>query len=52
MVARWNPPGTLVIPAGQIVLFIVAAALAGLVAAIAPARRAARMNMLAAIAAQ
>jgi putative ABC transport system permease protein len=43
---------TVVIPAGQIVLFIVAAALAGLVAAIAPARRAARMNMLAAIAAQ
>ena len=43
---------TVVIPAGQIVLFIVAAALAGLVAAIAPARRAARMNMLAAIAAE
>ena len=38
--------------AGPIVLYIVAAALAGLLAAIAPARRAARMNMLTAIAAE
>jgi putative ABC transport system permease protein len=43
---------TVVIPAGPIVLYIVAAALAGLLAAIAPARRAARMNMLTAIAAE
>jgi putative ABC transport system permease protein len=43
---------TVVIPAGQIVLFVAAAALAGLLAAIAPARRAARMNMLTAIAAE
>ena len=42
----------MVIPAGPIVLYIVAAALAGLLAAIAPARRAARMNMLTAIAAE
>ena len=42
---------TVVIPAGPITLYIVAAALAGLLAAIAPARRAARMNILAAIAA-
>jgi hypothetical protein len=34
------------------VIYIVAAALAGLLAAIAPVRRAARMNMLAAIAAE
>jgi ABC-type antimicrobial peptide transport system permease subunit len=39
-----------VLPASQIVLFIAAAALAGLLTAIAPARRAARMNILAAIA--
>ena len=43
---------TVVIPARQILLYLVAAALAGLLAAIAPARRAARMNMLAAIAAE
>ena len=56
----WRTPGTRastaasrgVIPAGQIVLYIAAAALAGLLAAIAPARRAARMNMLTAIAAE
>ena len=40
------------IPAGQILLYLAAAALAGLLAAIAPARRAARMNMLTAIAAE
>ena len=40
------------IPGSQIVVYIVAAALAGLLAAIGPARRAARMNMLAAIAAE
>jgi putative ABC transport system permease protein len=43
---------TVVIPAGQVVACVAAAALAGLLAAIAPARRAARMNMLAAIAAE
>lgn len=43
---------TVTIPAGQIVIYIAAAALAGLLAAIAPARRAARMNMLTAIAAE
>ena len=41
---------TVVIPAGQIVFYVAAAVIAGLLAAIAPARRAARMNMLAAIA--
>jgi len=43
---------TVVIPAGQVVAYVAAAALAGLLAAIAPARRAAKMNMLAAIAAE
>jgi putative ABC transport system permease protein len=43
---------TVVIPAGQIVIYIAAAVLAGLLAAIAPARRAARMNILTAIAAE
>jgi putative ABC transport system permease protein len=42
---------TVTIPAAQIAVYIVAAALAGLLAAAAPARRAARMNMLAALAA-
>jgi putative ABC transport system permease protein len=43
---------TVVIPAGKIVIYVAAAALAGLLAAIAPGRRAARMNMIAAIAAE
>jgi putative ABC transport system permease protein len=43
---------TVEIPAAQILLYVAAAALAGLLAAVAPARRAARMNMLAAIAAE
>jgi putative ABC transport system permease protein len=41
---------TVVIPGGQIAVYVIAAAVAGLLAAIAPARRAARMNMLTAIA--
>jgi putative ABC transport system permease protein len=40
---------TVSIPAGQIVIYAVAAAFAGLLAAIGPACRAARMNMLAAM---
>jgi len=40
---------TVVIPAGSLVVYIVVAALAGMLAALAPAHRAARMNMLAAI---
>ena len=43
---------TVVLPAGQILFYAVAAVLAGLLAAIAPARRAARTNLLAAIAAE
>jgi len=43
---------TVAIPAGKIVIYLVVAALAGLLAAIAPARRAARMNMITAIAAE
>jgi putative ABC transport system permease protein len=43
---------TVVIPAAQIVAYVVAAGLAGLLAAIGPARRAARMNVLAAIVAE
>jgi putative ABC transport system permease protein len=43
---------TVVIPGGQIAVYVAAAAAAGLLAGIAPARRAARMNMLAAIAAE
>jgi len=43
---------TVVIPAAQIVAYVAAAALAGLLAAIAPARRAAHMNVLAALAAE
>jgi putative ABC transport system permease protein len=40
----------LAIPAGQLVLFLIAAALLGVVAAIWPARRAAKLNVLEAIA--
>lgn len=43
---------TVVIPGGQIVFYMAAAALAGLLAALAPARRAARMNMIAAVTAE
>ncbi len=43
---------TVVIPAAQLAFFAVAAALAGAVASIAPARRAARLNMLDAIASE
>jgi putative ABC transport system permease protein len=41
---------TVVIPGGQIAFYVAAAALAGLLAAIAPARQAGRMNVLAALA--
>jgi putative ABC transport system permease protein len=41
---------TVVIPVRQIVIYAVAAAFAGLLPTIAPARRAARMNMVAAMA--
>lgn len=43
---------TVTIPAGRLLIYVVAAVLAGLLAAIAPARRAATMNMLQAIAAE
>jgi putative ABC transport system permease protein len=43
---------TISIPAGQVFIYAAAAAFAGLLAAIGPARRAARMNMLAAITAE
>ncbi len=42
---------TVVIPVAQLVIYIIAAAVAGVLAAIAPARRAARLNILHAIAA-
>ncbi len=40
---------TLVIPGGQLVLYVILAAVAGVVAAVFPARRAARLDVLAAI---
>jgi putative ABC transport system permease protein len=43
---------TVVVSPGQLVIFGIAAAVAGVLASIAPARRAARLNMLAAIAAE
>ena len=48
---RWRPEGIteFVIPVGQLVFFVVFAALAGVVAAIFPARRAAKLNVLEAI---
>jgi putative ABC transport system permease protein len=43
---------TVTVPGGQILVYIIAAALAGLLASIAASRRAARLNMLAALAAE
>jgi putative ABC transport system permease protein len=43
---------TVVVSPGQLVIFGIAAVLAGVLASVAPARRAARLNMLAAIAAE
>lgn len=43
---------TVAVPAGQLVIYILATAAAGVLASVAPARRAARLNMLAAIAAE
>jgi putative ABC transport system permease protein len=50
-VTRAQQP-TVVVSPGQLVIFGIAAALAGVLASVAPARRAARLNMLAAIAAE
>jgi putative ABC transport system permease protein len=43
---------TVAIPAGQLVIYILATAAAGVLASIGPARRAARLDMLTAIAAE
>ncbi len=50
-VTRAQQP-TVVVPAGQVVAFAAAAVLAGVAASVAPARRAARLNMLDAIASE
>jgi putative ABC transport system permease protein len=50
-VTRAQQP-TVVVPAAQLALFAVAAVLAGVAASVAPARRAARLNVLDAIAAE
>jgi len=50
-VTRSQQPTVVVSPA-QLVIFAVAAALAGILASVAPARRAAKLNMLAAIASE
>jgi putative ABC transport system permease protein len=50
-VTRGQQP-TVVVPAAQLALFAVAAVLAGVVASAAPARRAAKLNVLDAIAAE
>ena len=50
-VTRAQQP-TVTVPAAQLVLFAVVAVLAGIVASVAPARRAARLNMLDAIASE
>jgi putative ABC transport system permease protein len=49
-VAVTGPDGAFAAPAGQLVVVLVAGGLAGLVAALRPARRAARVDVLAAIA--
>lgn len=49
---RWpRSVGVLSIPSWQIAVFLIGAALVGVLAALAPARRAARMDVLGAIAA-
>jgi putative ABC transport system permease protein len=50
-VTRAQQP-TVVVPAGQVLAFAAAAVLAGVAASVAPARRAARLNMLDAIASE
>jgi putative ABC transport system permease protein len=50
-VTRAQQP-TVTVPVAQLVLFAAAAVLAGVVASVAPARRAARLNMLTAIASE
>ena len=50
-VTRAQQP-TVVVPAGQVVAFAAAAVIAGVAASVAPARRAARLNMLDAIASE
>src|SRR5262245_5541346 len=51
LAGTFTRPATVAIPAGQIAVYIVATVVAGVLAAIAPARRAARLDVLAAIAA-
>ena len=41
--------GTFTVPLGTLIVFVIAAVIAGLVAAIWPARRAGRLNVLAAL---
>jgi putative ABC transport system permease protein len=50
-VTRGQQP-TVTVPAGQLILFAAAAVLAGVAASVAPARRAAKLDMLAAIASE
>ncbi len=47
-----NGAATVAVPGTQLLVYVIGAAVAGIVAAIAPARRAAKLNMLAAIASQ
>jgi len=49
---RGNGTAVVSIPGAQLLFYLFGAGLAGVVAAIAPARRAARLNMLAAIASE
>lgn len=51
LASTFTRPATVAIPVTQIAIYIVATAVAGVLAAIAPARRAARLDVLAAIAA-
>ena len=51
LAGTFTRPATVAIPAAQIAIYIVATAAAGILAAIAPARRAARLDLLAALAA-
>jgi putative ABC transport system permease protein len=52
LAGTFTRPATVAVPATQIAIYIVATAVAGVLAAIAPARRAASLDLLAAIAAE
>lgn len=50
--SMWDDPGTLALPAGRIAVYFAGAGVAGVLAAVLPARRAARLDVLQAVTAE